>query len=173
MSVVRFISDLHFGHEKIATHKRKFKTVEEHDAYIIKQWNKVVHKKDTTYILGDVTMEKKKYKFLDQLKGRKIVILGNHDMRQHVTELQKHVQGVAGMVKYKVKGYPTVFLSHSPLHPREIGYRVKYNIHGHSHLYNVMKGKWFWERKDERYINVCCEQIDYTPKRIDELLPKR
>ena len=118
-------------------------------------------------------MEKKKYDFLDKLKGRKIVILGNHDMRQHVTELLKHVQGVAGMAKYKVKGYPTVFLSHAPMHPREMKYRIGINIHGHIHRYKVMKGWWMCRRADKRYVNVCCEQIDYIPRRIDELVAKR
>ncbi len=117
-------------------------------------------------------MEKKTYKILDRLKGRKIVILGNHDMRNHVTELLKHVQGVAGMIKYKVKGYPAIFLSHSPIHPREVKFRVKYNFHGHIHSNHVERGWWIFKRKDKRYINLCCEQIDYTPKRLDELISK-
>mgnify|MGYP002477993094 CR=1 FL=1 len=60
MSVVRFIADLHLGHTNMAI-KRGFLTVEEHDEYIITQWNSVVNKRDVTYILGDITMEKKSF----------------------------------------------------------------------------------------------------------------
>ena len=79
MSIVRFIADLHLGHKFMATH-RGFASVEEHDEHIITQWNSVVHKRDTTYILGDVTMEKaEQYALLDRLNGAKRVVLGNHD----------------------------------------------------------------------------------------------
>ena len=100
MSNVRFIADPHFGHTNMAI-KRGFKDAKEQDDYIIKQWNSVVNKRDTTYILGDVTMETRKYDILDKLKGTKIVILGNHDMPNHVPDLLNHVTKVAGMMKKK------------------------------------------------------------------------
>jgi calcineurin-like phosphoesterase family protein len=57
MSIVRFIADLHLSHENMAK-RRGFSTIEEHDEHIIEKWNSVVHKRDITYILGDITMEK-------------------------------------------------------------------------------------------------------------------
>ena len=49
-----YISDCHFGHKNVITFdKRPFETVEEMDAYIIKQWNSVVSNQDDVYILGD------------------------------------------------------------------------------------------------------------------------
>ena len=44
MSQVRFISDLHFGHKFMASH-RKFHDEFYHDEHIIDSWNKVVHKR--------------------------------------------------------------------------------------------------------------------------------
>jgi len=44
MSVVRFIADLHLGHENMAK-KRGFSSAEEHDEHVIKMWNSVVHKR--------------------------------------------------------------------------------------------------------------------------------
>ena len=38
--------------------KRGFKTVEEHDEFIVKKWNETVNKNDKIYLLGDITMEK-------------------------------------------------------------------------------------------------------------------
>ena len=166
MSNVRFIADLHFGHTSMAI-KRGFSTVEEHDEYIIKQWNSVVHKRDTTYILGDITMETSKpYHLLARLNGVKHVVLGNHDMPKDVEELSKYVVKISGMIKYK-----GMFLTHCPIHPMELDHRVNKNIHGHIHENRVM----IWNQSgfefvsDNRYIGVSCEQINFTPKTLEEL----
>ena len=84
MSVVRFIGCLHLGHTNIAIH-RGWNNAEEQDEFLIQEWNKVVSKRDLTYIVGDITMEKSlDYYKLDQLNGRKIVVLGNHDRHQDI-----------------------------------------------------------------------------------------
>ena len=169
MSNVRFIADLHLGHKSMAVH-RGFKDEFEQDEHIIACWNSVVHKRDLTYILGDVTMETSKWYFrLDQLNGRKIVVLGNHDMPRDVAELLKYVDKVAGMIKYK-----GVFLTHAPIHPMELDYRVSRNIHGHIHSKVVTREKWesgkpIVQVPHEKYHCVSCEQVNYTPKTLEEL----
>lgn len=164
MSTVRFIADLHLGHANIAQ-RRGFATVEEHDEFVISQWNQVVHKRDVTYILGDVTMEKSSpYALLDRLNGLKHVVLGNHDRRQDVKKLLEHVESVAGMIQYK-----GVMLTHCPIHPMELSYRFKRNIHGHIHDNQVMIEDSGKERPDSRYICVSCERVDYQPKTLEEL----
>lgn len=174
-----FIADLHLGHKSMAI-KRGFSSTFEHDEHLIKQWNKVVSKKDKVFILGDVSMESHNwYFYLDQMNGFKSVVLGNHDLPQHIPELLKYVEHISGMVKYSTANFPKIFLTHCPIHTRELDYRVKYNIHGHIHEYNVMRteiiGKYGHTRevKDDRYINVSCEQIDYTPKKIEQLIKLR
>lgn len=148
MGKVFFISDLHFGHKNMAI-KRGFADETEHDNFIIRKWNDIVEKKDTVWILGDITMEKStSYPLLKQLNGFKKVVLGNHDQPQHVKELLKYVNSVCGMIKYK--GF---ILSHCPIHESEMERYYK-NIHGHVHEETI---------KDDRYINVCCEAINYTP----------
>jgi calcineurin-like phosphoesterase family protein len=172
MSIVRFIADLHLSHTNMAL-KRGFSTVEEHDEYIIEKWNSVVHKRDVTYILGDVTMEKSSpYELLNRLNGVKHVVLGNHDRRQDIKKLLEYVDSVAGMVQYK-----GIMLTHCPIHPMELDYRFNKNIHGHIHDKQVMKAVDNWGEvvwvKDERYICVSCEQVDFTPKTLEELGIKR
>ena len=168
MSVVRFIADLHLSHTSMAT-RRGFSTVEEHDEHIIAKWNSVVNKRDITYILGDITMEKSSpYYLLDRLNGLKHVVMGNHDRRQDVKKLLEHVESVAGMVSYK-----GVILTHCPIHPMELDYRYSKNIHGHIHDKQVMKMLDGWEEIDERYFCVSCERVDYTPKSLEELNIKR
>lgn len=172
MSVVRFISDYHFGHSFMMK-LRGFKTLDEMHEHIITEHNKVVKKKDLTKILGDIGMHSSKYYYLlDRMNGRKQVLLGNHDSPEDVPELLKHVESIGAMEKYK-----GVFLTHCPIHPQELEYRVAYNIHGHIHennvKYSITAGTRVTKGKDDpRYINVCCEMIDYRPRTLAELLPE-
>jgi calcineurin-like phosphoesterase family protein len=164
MSIVRFIADLHLGHENMAK-RRGFSTVEEHDEHIIAKWNSVVNKRDVTYILGDVTMEKSSpYPLLDRLNGIKHIVLGNHDRRQDTKKLFDYAESVAGMIQYK-----GIMLTHCPIHPMELEYRFNKNIHGHIHDKVVMKMLDGWEVPDERYFCVSCEQVDYLPKSLKDL----
>ena len=163
MSNVRFISDIHLGHAFVAS-DRGFNDIFEHDEHIIDHWNRTVHKKDVTYIVGDVTMETNfHYYQLDRLAGRKIVIGGNHDNRKHIKELLKYVESIIGVLDYK--GY---WITHIPMHTRELynnPYKVKRlgNIHGHVHKYYI---------EDPYYYNVCAEAVHYKPRTITELIAR-
>ena len=164
MSIVRFIADLHLSHQNMAK-RRGFSTVEEHDEHIIAKWNSVVNKRDVTYILGDVTMEKSApYHLLDRLNGIKHIVLGNHDRRQDTKKLFQYAESVGGMINYK-----GVFLTHCPIHSDELEYGIVKNIHGHIHDKVVMKILDGWEVPDERYFCVSCEQVDYLPKSLEDL----
>jgi len=135
---------------------RGFSSVEEHDEHIIKKWNSVVDKRDVTYILGDITMEKKSpYPLLLRLNGIKHVVLGNHDRLQDVQELLKYVHSVSGCVKYK-----GLILTHIPIIESEITGHFYRNIHGHIHNNKI---------PNSLYVNVSCEAVDYTPKTLTEL----
>lgn len=166
---VRFVADLHFGHENLITKLRGFKDKFHHDENIIAQWNLTCHKKDVIYILGDITMEKNDYGILGRLNGIKHVILGNHDKLNCHHELSKYVNGIGGMHHYRSKEFHghKFILTHCPIHPMEFnhseakGMKV-FNIHGHIHeAYKI---------PDDRYINVSAEVIDYKPKTLKELL---
>lgn len=154
MSVVYLLSDPHFGHTSMAQ-KRGFNSVEEHDNYIIDNWNSVVTKRDKVYLLGDITMEKSNYEILRRLRGDITVVLGNHDKPNHVRQLLLYVSHVAGAIKYK-----DTILTHIPIHPIEID-RFRLNIHGHTHEKNVDHPK---------YVNVSCEVLDYTPIKFTDII---
>ena len=172
MSIVRFIGCLHLNHLSIAK-RRGFEEAFLHDEWLISQWNKTVHKKDTVYILGDVTMETSKpYYMLDKLQGRKIVVLGNHDMHKHTRELLNYVESVAGMVDYK--GF---CLTHAPIHPCEMG-RYRGNIHAHIHS-NLLEEVIVPDKyKDEdsvsiptlhKYYCVDAHLVKYIPQTLEQL----
>lgn len=155
MGVIRYISDIHFNHKNMATH-RGFANEVEMNEHIISSWNSVVGNKDTVWILGDITMEKSSgYELLDKLNGYKKVVLGNHDQPQHVPELLKYVNKVCGV--FEMNGY---ILTHVAIHECEISH-FKANIHGHNHDSRIPNAK---------YYNVACEQIEYKPKTINELI---
>jgi calcineurin-like phosphoesterase family protein len=174
MSTVRFIGCLHLGDNWMAKH-RGFTDQFEHDQYLIQKWNSVVHKRDLIYILGDITMEDPfPYHYLDQLKGRKIVVLGNHDDPKHTRELLKHVETVAGMIEYK-----EYCVTHCPIHPNEIGF-YKGNIHAHIHHINKLSEVEVpdhYQDKDSKitktlhkYYCVDAKLIDFEPKTLEELI---
>lgn len=170
MSNVRFIADLHFGH-KWAAQNRGFSSIEEHNDKIIENWNKIVSKKDLTFVLGDVTMEDKEYiPLIEKLKGRKVLIGGNHDLRGDFVILRKYFESIIGCETYK--GF---ILTHIPIHTSELEGRFRGNIHGHIHDNIVTKPTWSsitntpTTEPDTRYINVSCERIDLRPISLKEL----
>jgi calcineurin-like phosphoesterase family protein len=168
--IERFISDFHWG-DKWLSRKRGFKSLEDMHDYIVDQHNAVVHEEDITFIMGDLTKDTNEfYYLLDKMKGIKRIILGNHDKPKHIRELLNHVDSVSGIIKYK-----GILLSHCPVHPQELQYRAKINIHGHLHdqivSKEIVEGKRDTDGSipDNRYINVSCEQINFQPKTFKEL----
>jgi calcineurin-like phosphoesterase family protein len=152
---VYFIGCLHLGHENIAK-MRGFNSSKDHDKILIDGINSVVSKRDKLYILGDVSMENSKhYHLLDQVRGFKEVVMGNHDRHTDVPKLLKHVNGVCGCAKYK-----EWMLTHIPIHPIEFDYRVSLNVH--AHLHNKTTG-------DPRYFNVDAARLGYVPFSYEEI----
>jgi len=159
MSKVFFISDLHLGHKniiKFAQGHRYGETIDEHDRWIVEQWNSVVTSpKDTVYVLGDVCFDRDKLKLIGQMQGNKILLMGNHDQFK-LEEYQKYFYKIIWFTRYK--GF---WLSHCPIHPQEL--RGKYNIHGHVHQ-NIIP--------DRRYISVCVEALNGTPIEFSKIAEK-
>ena len=82
-----FTSDLHFGHNKSFLYEpRGFNSIEEHDATIIKNWNKKISSEDEVYLLGDVMLNDDEHglECIKQLNGKIHLILGNHDTQNRI-----------------------------------------------------------------------------------------
>jgi calcineurin-like phosphoesterase family protein len=80
--MIHFTSDTHFGHANVIIHGyRPFKTVEEMDATLVNEWNRVVKPEDTVWHLGDFAWFKESFilEVLASLNGVKHLVLGNHD----------------------------------------------------------------------------------------------
>lgn len=79
-----FISDTHFGNARtMKVCRRPFRSVDEMNEKLINSWNDVVRDEDEVYILGDFASDfytkEDVFNILEQLKGRKHLIIGNHD----------------------------------------------------------------------------------------------
>lgn len=125
LSNIWFTSDLHIGHGG-AAHHRGFASQEEHDWTIITNLQRVVHKRDKLFILGDVVWNNRSLKLLSEIPGIKELIIGNHDTLS-TPEYLRYFTKVHGF-----RSYREFWLSHCPIHPQEI-YRKRGNIHGHLH----------------------------------------
>ena len=169
MSETFFIGDTHFGHKGIIQFSgtrpyRPFDTIEEHDAELIKRWNKVVGKNDRVFVLGDFCFGKRNLPIANELNGTKKLIMGNHDCYASTDYLQ-YFEKLYGCCEYK-----GTILSHMPVHENQFP-RYFMNIHGHMHEKVVMKGAWSPTLEpDRRYFNCSAEQINLTPIPYDEIL---
>lgn len=158
------ISDLHLGHKSILrfSPERGGTTVDEHDEWIIEQWNKtVLHKHDVVWILGDVAFSQIALHKVCRLKGYKNLVRGNHDTQSTQAYL-KYFNNVFGITK--VSG---MWLSHAPIHPQEL--RGRANVHGHVHNNSIrdVNGEL-----DPRYMNVCVEALNGIPVLLDDLIAR-
>lgn len=155
---VFFISDTHFGHRKIIEFEaeyRPFGSIEEHDEELIRRWNNAVTKHDVVYHLGDVLFGSNAFeRVLSRLNGTKKLVLGNHD-RYSKDRYMQYFSKVEGCMKFD-----NSVLSHIPIHPYQLEYRYKYNLHGHMHSKKL---------DDERYINCSVEQWNLAPVAYEEL----
>jgi calcineurin-like phosphoesterase family protein len=163
MSDIWIISDTHFGHANMLRFKdsdgafvrSNFDSADHMDEHMIEQWNSVVKDGDIVYHLGDVYFDHG-HNALSKLKGRKRLILGNHDNAKS-SYLQNNFQKILMWRMFPEFG---LLLTHVPVHESSLGFKVNKNVHGHLHQRKIA---------DERYVNVSVECINYTPVHIDHL----
>ena len=141
-------ADLHFGHAALLKfpERQRFKTIKEHDEFIIRSLNSKLSPDDTLYVLGDVGFRDAdgslcglaaKIKRIEC--KRKILVMGNHD---HFSAIEaKTVLGFdevhSGPIYYE---HPAVvgriILSHEPVREAfDNPYVI--NVHGHIHNYKL------------------------------------
>lgn len=169
---VYFIGDTHFGHKDIHLKFRPgFESVEHHDQTVAENILRTCGKRDTLYILGDVVINRASMHWLEKICEQTEyvrVVLGNHDSKERKTTPSVRELFEAGVHEvYGIRDYKRAWLTHCPIHPQEMRNRIL-NIHGHIHDSTV---NWpFVEQPDDRYFNVSCEKVDYTPIEFTKIL---
>lgn len=151
-------SDPHFNDNEMKQIRKNYISDEEQ----IKRINSKVGKNDTIIFLGDIG----DVSYIKKIKGYKILIKGNHD--KGITNYQRVVKTIldSNIVEDnklfdEVYEGPLVIsekiiLSHEP-----INLPFLLNIHGHDHsnLICIPNG-----------INVCAENINYTPVNLKDII---
>lgn len=149
-----YISDLHLFHENaIRFDQRPFTSIEQMHDTILKNWNDRVMNGDYVYILGDVSLRGKNEDLIAlvaRLKGRKVLIRGNHDdvsdyrYQQLFTEIcdYKEIYDSIGKDKYGL------ILSHYPIFSWKNMGRGKILLYGHTH-----------ESEEDRFYQQCLKQM--------------
>lgn len=189
-------SDLHFGHGNVIAYcNRPFADVDAMDAEMIRRWNqRVLSDGDVVVVVGDFSLSwKKTQEVFPQLRGRKVLISGNHDE----THLAKHKNSHAKWVeKYLALGWEAVYMdfqttfwhqwpptrgflpipvrfNHLPYTDERfpqyapIGSWERILFCGHVHE------KWLHRdayAKHRRMVNVGVDQWDFRPVLLDTLL---
>ena len=126
-----FIGDTHFYHKNIIDYaNRPFKSVEDMNKSLIDTWNNRVNKIDRVLVLGDFWFGATRNceEILNQLKGYKILIMGNHDTISPNSYLQS---GFKEVYRYPILFENFYLLSHYPLY---INSNMPYaNLFAHVH----------------------------------------
>lgn len=163
------ISDTHFNHDNIIKYcNRPFVDAKEMNEAIVSNWNETVKDGDIVYHLGDVYMgvhPDPKYsneRLITSLKGRKRLILGNHDNGKDQV-LQRTFQKISIWRMFVEHG---LMLSHVPIHPGSFRHKTTINVHGHTHDNIVVDD---FGNPDYRYLNVCVDKTNFYPVHIDSL----
>lgn len=162
-------SDTHFGHENIIRYcNRPFANAKEMDDAIRTKWNETVKDGDIVYHLGDVYFGAKignneePEDFLKTLKGRKRLLLGNHDELKNGV-LQRSFQKVGLWRKFSEFG---LILTHVPVHESTLyetpdaNFPCYINVHGHIHDKAAPSGMHF---------NASVEWLEYGLINVDEI----
>lgn len=160
-------SDQHFYHKNIIKYcNRPFASVDEMNAAIVENYNKLVSKDDVVLFLGDfafIGLEKIR-ELVEQLNGQKFIILGNHDKKATIEK-----SGLTILPRpYKIEyDNSTVWFDHYPYKDassRHESYGIEdcgdWIFHGHVHEKWLVKG---------RQINVGVDAHEFRPIRFSEI----
>ena len=157
-------SDLHLSEDSVViTGQRPFGSITAMNRALLAAWQATVKDRETIICLGDVAHpdfwnDPRHSGDLKACAGRRILVMGNHDVRQ-TEELDR-----AGFTERHwalvLDTNPPAALTHAPLKRRPI---PAVNIHGHLHGADDVSS---------RHANVSVERTGYRPLRLDDVLQR-
>lgn len=149
-------ADHHFGHKNIIKYcDRPFTSVDQMNSFMIDEWNKDATDEDIIIHHGDFcfkyTKEETK-ELLSSLKGKKFLIMGNHDKRgtKRQSELFWEDVGFDRVFRDSIVMDKKFYLTHRPSYEKGL-----ITIHGHTH------DKLASAFELEYFVSVCVEKNEY------------
>ena len=146
--------------------ERPFSDVEEMNRTLIANINARVKKLDTLYILGDISHRcpvEDVNRMIAQIKGKKILIRGNHDKKYD----ESLFEGIYDFLEVNVDGH-AISLMHYPMVEWPKSRHGSLHLHGHQHN----KPEYNQEQKAQgilRY-DVGLDANYYCPVSLNEIL---
>ena len=179
---IRYVADLHFDHDSILAYdNRPFSSVGEMNRALTENWNQTVGPEDFTWILGDFCAGNgaRWRELLSGLRGKKGLILGNHDDPAAAEAVKDLLEDAAEYREILDRGRHVV-LCHYPMLSFHNQYFGWYHLYGHVHAsyeWNMTeRGKRLlrelYAREDIcRMANVgaMLPYMAYTPRTLEEL----
>lgn len=166
-----YTADLHFGHVNCIKHDgRPFTSRDEMDRILIENWNSRVTNNDDIYIVGDMIYKSDKSPewYLKQLKGRKYLIIGNHDKDiLNSAEATKYFESIEKMMPVTDRGRQ-IQVCHFPMIEWNGMFRGSYHIFAHIH--NNTNDTYYFMKNREKALNAGCMINNYMPVTFDELI---
>lgn len=174
-----FTSDFHLGFSQLLEiEKWPFKSIEKHDAALIRSCIQRAKAEDTIYHLGDLAsygfdrhqglnskgLDVKPYELIKDIPATFINIRGNHDLNNKVKSV------CDSMHMFLSKRYPSVSLSHYPTYDNRIDPSC---LTAPIHLCGHVHGSWkYCLDLDHRIlnVNVGCMQWRFNIVAEDELI---
>jgi calcineurin-like phosphoesterase family protein len=167
-----YISDPHFMHAAMLTMQpRPFSTIEEHDETIIENWNSVVGERDLVHVLGDFSMklterEDRVREIFKALKGRKILVIGNHDVdkhfRLHPTLASLPWDNKPEFMRVVKDGGHRLVLCHYGIREWQGRHSGAFHFYGHAHGRLAAEGR-------SRDVGVDMPDVWFKPRTFEEL----
>ena len=192
-----YIADLHFCHSNLNRHMdcRGFIGCEEMNEYMISRWNSRVRRGDEVVILGDFCISRdidEVNALLECLKGKKYLIVGNHDRYlenkefdktrfgwiEHYKELNDNKRKVVlshypimcynGQYRRDGEGNPKVFMLYGHVHNTFDEYMVNDHMKRIGQYKRTVRGAEGMVEIPCQMINCFCMFSDYVPLTLDE-----
>ena len=173
--MIYLTSDLHLYHKSFIYEPRGFHSAEEMNAAIENNWNELISDDDDVYILGDLIFKGENNSLDDamaivrRLKGKKHLILGNHDgsMKIELYRKEPSIVEIVGAKYLWYKGHQ-YYLSHFPSITVDMEVEKPkdwiVNFFGHTH-----KKEKFYNGLPFMY-NVSLDAHNNRPVSIDEAI---
>lgn len=160
--MIYFIADTHFSENNILHYEnRPFTDEIQMDKELIWRWNSAIGEQDVVYVLGDFGGAGHEAELLNQLKGKKYLIKGNHDVKSNEYYRQA---GFAEVYDCPIILESFWILSHEPLY---VNTNMPYaNIFGHVHA-----SPMFRDYSPQHYC-VSVERTAYAPVSFQEIVEK-
>jgi len=176
--MIFFTADNHFCHNNIiGSCERPFADLVEMNQIMIQNWNSLVSARDEVYILGDFLYKgraKDANEILAKLKGRKYLIIGNHE--RYITESDFNHESFEWEKDYFLLKYEgrKFILSHYPFFSWDGSHRGSIHLYGHVHNSGIKYPEYGEKLKmlGSRAFNVGVDVNDFYPVSIKDIIAR-